>query len=242
MTPLLRSLQRDLQRKANKKRAAFVQGYFKTGKGEYGEGDVFLGLSVPEQRKIAHTYIDLDPKGIQELLKSKIHEYRFVALEIMTAQFEKASPTHQEKIVDAYFKNTQYINNWDLVDTSAPYILGPYFLDRDKQPLYRLVKSKNIWERRIAILTTYHFIKQGKFSDTFAIAKILLEDTHDLIHKAVGWMLREIGKRSGAQEEVFLKKYAAVMPRTMLRYALEKFPENKRKHYLAMAKVRTSIR
>ncbi|MFH1682998.1 MAG: DNA alkylation repair protein [Candidatus Woesearchaeota archaeon] len=222
----------DLQRLANPKQAQLLQGFFKTGKGQYGEGDIFLGIKVPEQRKVAKKYLDLSLKDLQSLLSSKIHEYRLTALFILVDQYKKADPKKKKVIFDFYLKNTKNINNWDLVDLSAPNIVGEYLLENDRKILYKLAKSDLLWERRIAVLATFYFIKNNQFEDSLKIAEILLQDKHDLIHKAVGWMLREIGKRNQAVEERFLKKYYHLMPRTMLRYAIERFEEKKRKAYL----------
>lgn len=229
-----RNVVKDLKKLGSPERAKASAWFFKTGKGEYGEGDVFLGIKVPEQRKVALKYRSLSFPEITKLLKSKIHEHRFVALEILVAQFEKGNPFVKQKVAEFYLKNTKYINNWDLVDTSAPYILGEYWYKRDRKILYTLARSKNMWERRIAVLATFWFIGHGDFKDSLATAKILLQDTHDLIHKAVGWMLREIGKQSEKTELAFLEKHASTMPRTMLRYAIEKFPEAKRKYFLGL--------
>jgi len=221
---------KELKNKANPKRAKITQRFFKTGPGEYGEGDVFLGIVAPEIRKLVKKYSDLKIKEIIRLLHSKIHEERLTALLIMVKKFQIEK--NKEKIYNLYLKNTKYINNWDLVDLSANKIVGDYLLDKPKSILYKLAKSKSIWERRISIIATFNFIKNNEFEETLKIAKILLNDKHDLIHKAVGWMLREIGKRDLKIEEEFLKKYYPKMPRTMLRYAIEKFPEKKRKQYL----------
>ena len=228
------NIQPDLQKLANKQRAVLVARYFKTGKGESGEGDVFIGLTVPQMRTVAKKYWDLALGEVEKLLHNKIHEYRLTALLILTEQFRKADAQKQKKIISLYLRNTRYINNWDLVDLSAPNTLGIYLLDKPKERkmLYRFARSKNIWERRISVLATFAFIKNGDFADSFAIAEMLLQDPHDLIHKAVGWMLREIGKRDQAAEETFLKKYYKEMPRTMLRYAIERFPPAKRAVYL----------
>jgi len=223
-------IKKDLQKLANPKQAKLLQRFFKTGKGEYGEGDIFLGIKVPEQRKIAKKYSDLTLKYIQELLSSKIHEHRLVALFILVDKYKQAK--NKKELVDFYLKNTKYINNWDLVDLSAPNIVGDYLLDKDKSILYKLAKSDNLWEKRIAVLATFAFIKDNQFEDAFKISEILLKDNHDLIHKAVGWMLREIGKRNLEAEERFLNNHYKKMPRTMLRYAIERFPESKRKYYL----------
>ena len=230
----LNNLKKDLKKLANPKRAKVNQWFFKTGKGEYGEGDIFIGLTMPDARKIAKRYIHLPIKEVEHLLHSKIHEHRMVALVIWTYQFEKADNKTQEKIYKAYLKNTKWINNWDLVDVTTPGIVGMFLLDKDRKILYDLAKSKNLWEKRIAILATFAFINKNKESkDTLKIAEILLDDEHDLIHKGVGWMLREVGKRVSQQkEEEFLRKYYKKMPRTMLRYAIERFDEKKRQFYL----------
>lgn len=226
----LASLKKDLLRLRNPEKARNLQRFFKTGKGEYGEGDKFFGIVVPEQRKVAKKYSDLTLGDLQELLNSKIHEYRLTALFILVAKFKKAEK--KKEIVDFYLKNTKNINNWDLVDLSAPNIMGEYLINREKGILYMLAKSKNLWERRIAVLATFAFIKKNNFEDSLKIAKILLNDKQDLIHKAVGWMLREVGKRDLKALESFLEKNCKRMPRVMLRYAIEKFPEEKRKTYL----------
>ena len=223
---------KELHKLADPKRAKVSARFFKTGPGQYGAGDKFLGIAVPALRKIAHKYNDLSFSDIIILLKNPVHEHRFVALEILVAQYECGDETTKKRIVDFYLRSTKYINNWDLVDTSAEYILGDYLFDKPKKILYKLAKSKNLWERRMAIIATHHFIKRNQFTDTRAIAEILLHDTHDLIHKAVGWMLREVGKRSRAAELRFLDAYGHRMPRTMLRYAVEKFSPQLRRHYL----------
>ena len=230
---MLNLVRKDLRKLANPEKANILQRFFKTGKGEYAEGDVFLGISVPEQRKIAMRFKILDLSDIQKLLESKIHEERLVALLILVEQYKKANDLTKKKIFDFYFKNSKNINNWDLVDLSAEKILGEYLLNNDKSIIYKLVKSKNIWERRIAVMTTFQFIKNKQYEITLRVAKILLSDKHDLIQKAVGWMLREIGKRDQKVEEEFLKRYYKMMPRTMLRYAIEKFDKKKRNYYLA---------
>jgi len=222
----------ELKRLSNPKQKEILQRFFKTGKGEYGEGDIFLGIKVPVQRQVAKRYSDLSLKDLQLLLKSKIHEHRMVAIFILVRRFEKGDKRQRRKIFNLYLKNTRNINNWDLVDLSAPNIVGNYLLDKSRKILYKLAKSKLLWERRIAILATFTFIRQNDFKDTYKLAEVLLSDKHDLMHKAVGWMLREIGKRNQAVEEQFLSKYYKAMPRTMLRYAIERFSEKKRKSYL----------
>lgn len=226
----------ELKKLGTPKKAAASAWFFKTGKGHYGEGDVFFGVTVPEQRILAKRYNDLTISAIAKLLQSKVHECRQTALLILVRQYKEADAKGRERIARFYLSTTERINNWDLVDVSAPYILGDYLLTKNRRLLYTLARSKNVWERRIAIVATYAFIRNNEYSDTLKIARTLLTDTHDLIHKAVGWMLREVGKRSLKAEEEFLKKYAGVMPRTMLRYAIEKFPEAKRKAYLSVGK------
>jgi 3-methyladenine DNA glycosylase AlkD len=225
---------KDLNLYANKEKAQLLQRFFKTGKGEYGEGDIFIGIVVPNQRIVAKKYLALPLSEIKQLLSNKIHEYRLTALLILTYQYPKADEKNQKKIVDFYLKNTRYINNWDLIDLSSVEILGEYFLKHHayKKILYKFAKSKSLWEKRISIITTFTFIRNRQFDDSLKIAEILLNDNEDLIHKAVGWMLREIGKRDLKTEEKFLKKRYRKMPRTMLRYAIEKFPEKKRQFYL----------
>lgn len=216
----------DLQKFASPAKAKSSAWFFKTGPGQYGEGDVFIGVTVPDQRKVANRYKDLPLVEIEKLLSSPIHEHRLTALIIL------AGKTVDKEIYDFYFRHTDRINNWDMVDLSAQ-IVGKYLQDKDRNMLRKLAVSKNLWERRIAIVATHTFIKANDFATTFTIAEILLKDAHDLIHKAVGWMLREVGKRDQEAEEKFLKKYYKTMPRTMLRYAIERFSEKKRHEYLA---------
>ncbi len=216
------------------KKAKILTRFFKTGPGEYGEGDVFLGLTVPQQRQIALKFAQLPLGELQQLLKSRVHEHRLVALLILVIQFQKSDGEQRERIVSLYLKNTKRINNWDLVDLSAPKILGAWLLDKKRDVLFLLARSENLWEKRISILSTFEFIKNDQCEDTLKIAELLLIDRHDLIHKAVGWMLREIGKRDQRTEEEFLKKHASQMPRTMLRYAIEKFDEKTRRFYLGL--------
>ena len=230
---MLTQLKKNLLNLKNPQKAEIMRGFFKTGKGQYGEGDIFLGVSVPDQRKIAKKYPNLSIENIQKLLWSKIHEERLTALFILIIKYRKADEQEKKEIFDFYLTNTKYINNWDLVDSSAEHILGTYLLEKDKSILYQMAKSENLWERRISIMSTFHFIKNNKFNDALKISKLLLNDDHDLIHKAVGWMLREIGKRNQNEEENFLEKHHKTMPRTMLRYSIEKFDETKRKHYLS---------
>ena len=230
--PSLTQLKKELKKLANPKQAEVLQRFFKTGKGEYGEGDIFLGIKVPVQREAADKFQELSLKDIEKLLDSKIHEHRMMALFVLIKQYKKADENTKKIIFDFYLKNTKNINNWDLVDLSTPKIVGDYLLDKPRSVLYKLAQSKNLWERRIAIISTWIIIRNNEFDDTLKIAKILLNDKHDLIHKAVGWMLREVGKRDQKLEEEFLKKHYLKMPRVMLRYAIEKFEEKKRKSYL----------
>jgi 3-methyladenine DNA glycosylase AlkD len=226
------NLQQTVKEHSNKELGIFLQRFFKTGKGGYAEGDVFAGIKVPVSRKIATKFKDLKLPDLQKIIKSKIHEERLIALFILVNKFKKGDEKIKEKIFNFYLKNMKYVNNWDLVDLSAEKIIGVYLIDKDKNLLFELAKSENIWKRRISIISTFYFIKMHQFAATLKISKMLLKDRHDLIHKAVGWMLREIGKRDIQAEEIFLQKYYKVMPRTMLRYAIEKFPEKKRLDYL----------
>lgn len=233
---MLSQIRQEIQKEGNKKKAVLLGRFFKTGKGEYAEGDVFLGLTVPQSRIIVKKYKDLPLADCVKLLHSKIHEERLIALLILVYQFQKGDEKTRKEIYDLYLANTEYINNWDLVDLSAGQIIGTYFLQHTAScnvAIISLAKSKDIWERRIAMIATFAFIRKGEYEPTFMIADILLHDTHDLIHKAVGWMLREVGKRvSEREEEKFLKNRYKTMPRTMLRYAIERFEEEKRKKYL----------
>ncbi len=208
------------------------QRFFKTGKGEYGEGDTFLGIRVPVLRKLAKEYSGTSLEGTLELLGSSEHEARLLALLILVLKYRKGEGSERAAIYRAYLDHTAFINNWDLVDTSAEHIVGAYLFDRSRRPLYKLVRSKDLWERRIGIMATFHFIKHHDFADTLKLAELLLHDSEDLIHKAVGWMLRETGNRDHAEEVAFLDKHYQQMPRTMLRYAIEKFPEPERLAYL----------
>jgi len=229
---MLNKLLKELDSLSDKEKAQNYQRFFKMEKGEYGEGDIFIGVTVPVQRKMAKKYSNLSIPKIQELIKSKIHEHRLIALFILIDKYKKANEHEKENIFNLYLENTKHINNWDLVDSSAHYIIGDFLFEKDKKVLYELANSKNLWEKRIAIISTFHFIKKEEFEDALAISEILLEDKHDLIHKAVGWMLREIRNRDLETQEKFLKFHYKKMPRTMLRYAIEKFEEEKRKSYL----------
>jgi 3-methyladenine DNA glycosylase AlkD len=224
--------QKRLRRVGRAEVAAISARFFKTGPGEYGEGDVFIGVRVPVIRKVAKEFKTLALSHVEVVLHSEIHEERLLALVIMDSQFEKGDSQIRRQIYDLYLANTEHINNWDLVDLSAPQIVGGYLERRSRRPLYRLAKSSSLWERRIAILATFHFIRQDDLDDTMKIAEMLLQDKEDLIHKAVGWMLREVGKRDMAVLEGFLNEHCRVMPRTMLRYAIERLPDRKRRLYL----------
>ena len=222
---LLRSL-------ADPARAEHSGRYFKTGQGEYGEGDRFLGIRVPDIRAQVKKCEAVSLKNIQVLLASAFHEERLFALLLLVRNFAKGDENEKAAIFNLYLNNTHRINNWDLVDSSASHIVGGYLESRDKQILYKLAKSASIWERRIAVISTFQFIRNNQFDDALKLAKHLLNDEEDLIHKAVGWMLREIGKCDVAVEKAYLQAHYKKMPRTMLRYAIEKFPEQVRKKYL----------
>jgi 3-methyladenine DNA glycosylase AlkD len=229
---ILEEIHGKLRNLGNAEKAKILRGFFKTGPGEYGEGDVFLGIKVPVLRKLAKEYSDLDDQSVLKLLQSAIHEERLLSLLILTRKYCRGTDEEKKKIYGMYLTNTPHINNWDLVDLSAEHIVGHFLMKRSRQPLHKLAKSSSLWERRIAILATFHFIKRRQYTETLKIAKILVADEEDLIHKAVGWMLREMGKRDSEAEEEFLKKHYKKMPRTMLRYAIERFHDQKRKRYL----------
>ncbi len=231
----LSEIKNELSSLANKEKARILQRFFKTENGEYGYGDIFLGVTVPQLRTIARKYSHASERCALSLLKSKIHEERLVALLLLVARFEHGDAKEQEKICALYLTHTSHVNNWDLVDLSADKIVGAYLFRHPKEMgiLKRLAGSNSIWERRIAMIATYYFIKNGSSREAFTIARILLRDSHDLIHKAVGWMLRETGKRvSLEEEEQFLEKHAVCMPRTMLRYAIERMPPKTRQYFL----------
>lgn len=233
----LASVRRALRAQADAEKAAFFPRFFKTGKGEYGEGDRFIGVTVPNIRRVAKEYPTLSFRDVSALLKSPIHEERLLALIILTHQFADGDEMRQKEIYRFYLEHTDRINNWDLVDVSAHKIVGAFLDGKNDKMLDRLAKSKDLWERRIAIVATFHFLHRGDCSKTFRIADFLLSDRHDLIHKAVGWMLREAGKRcSQAELERYLDRHAARMPRTMLRYAIERLPVATRRKYLSAKK------
>ena len=223
----------DIKRYRNEGKGAVLGRFFKTGKGQYGEGDIFWGVDVPTSRKIAERYVNAPRKEVLKLLQNKVHEVRLVALLILVAQYKAAGPKDKEAIVKFYLDNTKYVNNWDLVDTSAHQILGDYLIDKtDRKILLTLSHSKDLWEQRIAIVATFAFIRKGELDWTYKIVDTLDKHPHDLIHKACGWMLREAGKKDEQRLKEYLDQKAATLPRTMLRYAIEKFGEKDRLEYL----------
>lgn len=226
------TVQRRLRALADEKRAQVLRRFFKTGPGEYGEGDVFIGLTVPQLRKLAGEYLCIGPVPLKALIRSPVHEERMLALLILLGRYRKAGEQEKAKIHAFYLDHRRSVNSWDLVDLSAPVIVGDFLRNRNRKLLYTLARSPFLWERRIAVLATFAFVKEGEFADTLAIAERLLSDPEDLIHKAVGWMLREVGKRDLEAEEGFLKAHYRKMPRTMLRYAIEKLAPSERKRYL----------
>jgi 3-methyladenine DNA glycosylase AlkD len=231
----LRAIRAALRAEANADDAVHLQRFFKTGPGEYAEGDRFLGVRVPATRRIARAHRSLPLDDTLSLLRAQWHEERLLALLLLVDAHSRGTDGDRAAIYDAYLAHTRYIDNWDLVDSSAAQIVGPHVLPNATGPLEQLARSQNLWERRIAIIATLHWIRAGEFAPTMRIAETLLHDSHDLIHKAVGWMLREVGNRSRPVEEAFLQTHCRAMPRTMLRYAIEKFPEPLRRTYLAGA-------
>ncbi len=229
---MLSEVQKELKKFADKEKAKILKRFFKTGPGEYGEGDVFIGVKVSEIRKTAKKFAGLGHRDTAGLLRSSVHEERMTALLIFILKYKAGDLAEKERIYKTYLKNTSRINNWDLVDVTAEHIIGEWLRKKKKTPLYSLARSQNLWERRISIIATFCFIKNREFKETLKIAKILINDKEDLIHKAVGWMLREVGKRDLRVEEDFLSTAYKTLPRTMLRYAIEKFPEKKRLAYL----------
>lgn len=225
-------IQKEMSILGDSRTASFLQKFFKTGPGEYGAGDLFRGIRVPVLRKLAKEYRSLTLAEAKELLHSFYHEDRLLALLILVHHYSRSDDADKAKVYDLYLGNTRFINNWDLVDASAPHIVGDFLRDKDRDVLYRLAQSGDLWERRIAIMATFRFIKHGEVGETLKIAQMLLSDEEDLIHKAVGWMLREVGKRNLDAERRFLSSHCKRMPRVMLRYAIEKFPESERRRYL----------
>lgn len=228
----LKAIRAALKAHADPDIARHSQRYFKTGPGEYGAGDVFLGIRVPQLRRLARAFADAPLTDVEQLLHSRYHEARLLALLLMVRRFQRGDEAEQARIYRLYRANLQRVNNWDLVDASAPYIVGAYLADRNKAPLHRWARSRNLWLRRIAMLATFFGIKHGRYHDALQIAHTLVGDPEDLIHKAVGWMLREIGKRDIKSAEPFVAAHCKTMPRTMLRYAIERYPESKRRRYL----------
>ena len=229
---MFQTVRNALREHSDESDAKVLRRFFKTGPGEYGEGDQFIGVRVPAIRRVAGKFRDLSLADTQTLLQSEIHEERLLALIILTEKYRRSAAEGKAKLYELYLANTWHINNWDLVDTSAEHVIGAYLNDKSRKPLYNLAQSDSLWERRIAIMATFHFIKKDEFDETLNVAEMLVADSQDLIHKAVGWMLREVGKRNQRAEDAFLKKHYRRMPRTMLRYAIEKFPENIRQQYL----------
>lgn len=223
---------KELKALADPEKAEHSKRFFKAGPGEYGEGDEFLGIKVPPQRKVAKKFREMELEEVAKLLHNKYHEVRLTAAYLLVYMVEKGDQQTLKEVVQCYLENLEGINNWDLVDSSCHKILGPYFEDKERDLLYDFARSEDLWKKRIAMITCYHFIRNEDFDDALNIAEILVNDDHDLIHKAVGWMLREVGKRDLAAEESFLKKHYQTMPRTMLRYAIEKFDEPLRLKYL----------
>jgi 3-methyladenine DNA glycosylase AlkD len=238
---LLDQVRRQMRELANPARAQVSLRYFKTAPGEYGAGDQFIGNTVPDLRKIAKQYRDLPVSLVLRLLHSPIHEERVLALLILNSQFQRGSESQQRQIHHIYLKNMKWINNWDLVDCSAPLLIGEHLIDKETTLLDQLALDRNLWKRRTAIVATLAFIKRNRLDITFRIAEALIPDREDLIHKATGWMLREAGKRDSKSLERFLKRNASRMPRTMLRYAVERFSESKRLRYLATSSTRARV-
>jgi len=230
---MILQIEKEMRQAANMQKAKILAGFFKTSKGQYGEGDKFLGITVPTQRTIAKKYFyEISINEIQRLINSRYHEHRLLGFIMLTLKYPRATDKDKKTIYNFYLKNAKRANNWDLVDLSAPNVVGAYLMDNDRKILYKLARSKNLWEKRISIISTFTLIRAKQFDDTLKIANILMADTHDLIHKAVGWMLREVGKRDRTILVKYLAKRYKKMPRTMLRYAIEKFPEKERKYYL----------
>lgn len=230
---IARQARQVLRGHANPRKAIVLQRFFKTGKGEYAEGDRFLGVTVPHVRAVARQFHELPLADVLRLLHSPMHEERLLALVILVRRFQRGDARLRQRIFRVYLQNRRHINNWDLVDTSAEHILGPILLNGQRRVLDQLAASQRLWDRRIAVMSTFHLIRRGRFESTLRLAARLLSDRHELIHKAVGWMLREIGKRDGPTLERFLRGHGRQMPRTMLRYAIEHFPAAKRRAYLA---------
>ncbi|MBN3040787.1 MAG: DNA alkylation repair protein [Candidatus Omnitrophica bacterium] len=233
MSSKIAEIRAQLNKLSEPKKAQVLKSFFKTGSGQYAEGDIFLGVAVPQLRELARTYKDISLQNLLIFFHSPIHEERLLALLVLVSKYKTAADKALKRSVYClYLKNIKYVNNWDLVDLTAHHIIGDYLFDKDKDTIYKLAGSEVIWQRRIAIVSTFFYIKKNIFNHTLDVAAMLLYDSADLIHKAVGWMLREVGKRNRSEEEVFLKKHYKTMPRTMLRYAIERFPEKSRQAYL----------
>ncbi len=228
---MIRKILKEIKESSDPERAKNSLWFFKTGPGQYGEGDKFLGLTMPQQRTIAKKYVNLPFSDIQKLIDSKYHEHRMVGLIILTYKYPKSE--QKKEIYEFYIKNYDRINNWDLVDVTAPRIVGAYLLEKNRKILYDFAKSNHLWKKRISIVSTFAFIDKKDFKDSIKIIEILLNDKHDLIHKACGWALREIGKKEEKVLTNFLDKYHKIMPRTMLRYSLERLSEKQKKHYMS---------
>lgn len=233
--PTAGSIRKRLREHSDSDDARFLQRFFKTGRGEYGEGDRFLGIRVPIVRRLAMELRELPLDQIEALLHDRWHEARLLALILLGDAYERGSPSERAAIFDLYLSNTDHINNWDLVDVSAARVVGAHLANRPRKLLDRLARSPKLWERRIAIIATQAFIRNGELDDTIRLANVLLHDSHDLIHKAVGWMLREVGNRDRTRLEAFLDEHAREMPRTMLRYAIEKLPPADRRRFMKTA-------
>jgi 3-methyladenine DNA glycosylase AlkD len=230
---MIEKIENELKKASSKQRADHNVRFFKTGKGQYSEGDLFLGISNPDVYKVANRYrSDIPIQDTMYFLKHRIHEYRLLALDILKYKYKRGDKGQKKEIVEIYLDNIEYVNNWDLVDLSAPHILGDYLLTREKDILYKLAKTEDLWSQRIAIISTLAFIKKQKYQDTLDISQLLLDHQHDLIHKAIGWMLREIWKRDSSVAEEFLKKHYENIPRTTVRYAIERMKETKRQKFL----------
>lgn len=225
-------IRKELREYAEPERAVSSRRFFKTGRGQYGEGDMFLGIRVPDIRRVVKARRGLSEEVTMELLASRWHEERLFALLMLVDTFSRGDESIRERLYDLYMTSTRFINNWDLVDSSAPGIPGAWLFSRSREPLYEFAGSSDLWKRRISIVSTHYFIRRNDHADTLEISRLLLEDEHDLIHKAVGWMLREVGKRDPEAREAFLRKHCRVMPRTMLRYAIERMPEDRRQMYM----------
>jgi 3-methyladenine DNA glycosylase AlkD len=230
--PFQKQVKTELKKLSDPEHATKLQGFFKTGEGEYGEGDIFIGVRVPDQRRIAKKYKNIPLTDVLGLIQSGIHEHRLTALFILTEQFNKGDEEAKRRIVDLYLGNTAHVNNWDLVDSSAHKILGEWLVNKPRDTLYAMVESENIWERRISIISTFAFIRRGDLGDALALARALIDDGHDLIHKASGWVLREVGKKDQSALERFLLKHYEAMPRTMLRYSIERLPEERKRFFM----------